>query len=75
MWFDPSREAVRLYRFTPPVGSAADDGQHGAFDRQGGPEYLDKVGSVSVSGDDDDSLEEGPEQFSFDPEDEDDLPF
>ncbi len=74
VWFDESRESVKLYRIPPPDGEVAleDDG---GVALEGESGYLDKVGSVSASGPDrarDDSSREvnGPREELLE-----DLPF
>jgi len=73
LWFDPSVEAVRLYRIPP---SDSDEvGAGSAVDEGGESGYLDKVASVSECGP---GLVQGDsdrfEQLSL-VKDEDELPF
>ncbi len=74
LWFDPSCEAVKLYRIPHRDGDVVAPGPTEIDDREGSG-YLDKVGSVSAYGPG--LAEHGSdryEQLDF-LEEEDELPF
>jgi len=74
LWFDPSRETVRLYELLPGDGEVAPDASEGV-DIGERVRYLDKVGSVSGNDGDGDACVQKYEQISFIPEEKSDLPF
>ena len=48
-WFDPCTEYVKIFRLPPPVSEEGLELMPPVA-REGEPSYLDKVGSVSASG-------------------------
>ncbi len=74
VWFDQEEEYVRLFQIPPRDGQEARPRIDEGVDRDGGSGYLDKVGSVSASGQEQECHVDGCKEGSFFRE-EDELPF